>query len=460
LRIECGGAELFGRESVGDTDTGRIDPPPRAAGVRSRSAPIIERAPLPSVEVQGSTHVVSYVNPAFCSLIGKTKDQLMGLPFAEIVPAGDECVAILDAVYQTGQARTHAQADAAADDPAHWLYAMWPALDANAHPVGVIIQLAKTARLSKDVTSINEALLISALQQHELTAAAEKLNAQLQAEIAERKLAQAALQEAKYQLAGQADELARLVAVRTEKLRETIGELEAFSYSVAHDMRAPLRGMQGFARLLLDEHAGRLDADARTYLERIASSALRMDALIRDVLDYTNVLRSEVQLRPVDLDRLMRDIMATYPDWQPPNSAIEIEGTLPIVLGHEGLLTQCLANLLSNAVKFVTAGVTPRVRVWAEERPHRTPGPSDGAKGDERRSDERIRVWFEDDGIGIAPKDRERVFRMFERLNAGDESTGMGLRIARKAAERMGAHVGFESELGKGSKFWIQLQKG
>jgi len=136
-----------------------------------------------------------------------------------------------------------------------------------------------------DAAAINEALLISGLHQHELTAEAVKLNTLLEKEINERKLAEAALQKANIQLADQAGELERLVAERTAKLRETVADLEAFSYSVAHDMRAPLGGMQGFARILLDSHAHQLDATAQDYLERIASSAARMDLLIQDVLN-------------------------------------------------------------------------------------------------------------------------------------------------------------------------------
>lgn len=431
----------------------------------NRAAPIIERAPLPIIEVYGDSHTVSYVNPTFCRLLRKSRAELVGQSFADIVPGGHECLPILDHVYQTGEAATHTQDDGESH-LAHWLYAMWPALDLNDRPVGVIIQLTKAANFRRDAAAINEALLISGLHQHELAAEAVKLNAQLETEISERKLTEVALQAANGRLANQAGELERLVAERTEKLRETVSDLEGFSYSVAHDMRAPLRGMQGFARILLDKHADKLDAEAQGYLERIASSARRMDLLIIDVLNYTRVMRSESLLTSVDLDGMVRDMIATDPNWQPPNAIIEIEGTLPPVLGHEGLLTQCISNLLGNAVKFVAPGVTPRVRIWAEERaPSDTQAPwslengkvatgwtSDGAV---------IRVWFEDNGIGISASDHERVFRMFERINpaAQFEGTGIGLTIVRKAVQRVGGRIDFESEPGKGSKFWIEFKK-
>lgn len=114
----------------------KTGPPPR---LHSRSAPVIARAPLPIVEVQGSAPIVSYVNPVFCSLLGKTSAELRGNRFAEIVPGGNECVPILDRVYRTGGAITHAREDDTAPNPACWLYAMWPTLDADQHLVGVII---------------------------------------------------------------------------------------------------------------------------------------------------------------------------------------------------------------------------------------------------------------------------------------------------------------------------------
>ncbi|HEV8604902.1 MAG TPA: ATP-binding protein [Tepidisphaeraceae bacterium] len=169
---------------------GKTDPKP---GPRSASAPIIARAPLPIVEVQGSAHLVSFVNPAFCRLVGKTSEELSGMPFDKIVPGGDECIPILDGVYHTGKAAAHAREDDSQGDPAYWLYAMWPALDAHERPVGVIIQLTRAENFRHNATAINEALLIAGLRQHELTEAAEKLNTQLQAEIIERNNSEAAL---------------------------------------------------------------------------------------------------------------------------------------------------------------------------------------------------------------------------------------------------------------------------
>jgi signal transduction histidine kinase len=162
---------------------------------RSQSAPIIERAPLPIVEVHGAKHVVSFVNSALCSLLGKTRGELLGKNFAEIVPGGNECVPLLDKVYKTGQALAHERQDNSEADPAFWLYSIWPALDPNARPVGVIIQLAKLANFPRNVAAINERLLIAGLRQHEAMEAAENLNAKLQAEIAERQRAELSLRQ-------------------------------------------------------------------------------------------------------------------------------------------------------------------------------------------------------------------------------------------------------------------------
>jgi PAS domain S-box-containing protein len=264
-------------------------------------------------------------------------------------------------------------------------------------------------------------------------------------DITERKRAEQALLDAKDEIGRHALELERVVKERTGELRRTIGELEGFSYSVSHDMRAPLRAMQSFAQYLVDEYSGKLDKQGVNYLHQIMRSAVRLDRLIQDVLSYTRILHSDLPMERVDLDRLVRDIVETFPNGQPIKPEIQIKGTLPQVMGNEALLAQCVSNLLSNGAKFVSVGTTPRLAVSAK------------AIGKDS-----IRVWFKDNGIGIAPEDHERIFRLFERVRPATEydGTGIGLTIVRKAAERMDAQVGFESKLGRGSNFWIQLKKG
>ena len=263
-------------------------------------------------------------------------------------------------------------------------------------------------------------------------------------DITDRKRAQQALLAAKNELSMRAGQLEETVVERTAQLRGTIGELEAFSYSVSHDLRSPLRAMQGFARILLAEHSARLDPEGVSYLERISSAANRMDGLIQDVLAYTQGLGPDAKIEPINVDALVRQVIASYPQLHLAGAEIKIDGVLPKVLGNDASLTQCFSNLLTNAVKFVAPGATPRVRVWAEA------------------IDADVRLWVEDNGIGIELKDQERIFKMLERVPSATpyEGTGMGLAIVRKAAERMGGTAGLESELGHGSRFWIQFRKG
>jgi PAS domain S-box-containing protein len=236
-----------------------------------------------------------------------------------------------------------------------------------------------------------------------------------------------------------AEILEQTVRDRTARLQDIISELEAFSYSISHDMRAPLRSMQSFALLLEEECEFQLSPTGRDYIRRIVTSAQRMDLLIRDVLNYSRVANPDIRLYPVDLASLLHGIMESYPNLQLPHGGISIEGVLPSVLANEAALTQCLSNLLGNALKFVAKGVHPQVRLWAEQRPGK------------------VRIFVQDNGIGIPKDAQERIFGMFQRLSRDHEGTGIGLAIVKKAAERMGGAVGVESEPGKGSLFWLDL---
>ena len=129
----------------------------------------------------------------------------------------------------------------------------------------------------------------------------------------------------KTKLRGTNRQLEQIVAERTRQLCETIGELEAFSYSVSHDMRAPLRAMQSFASFLIDEYTSKLDAQGVNYLQQIMRSAVRLDRLIQDVLSYTKVLHTKLPMERVDVDRLVRDIIDTFPNGQPIKPAFHVD---------------------------------------------------------------------------------------------------------------------------------------
>jgi signal transduction histidine kinase len=251
-----------------------------------------------------------------------------------------------------------------------------------------------------------------------------------------------ALQQAQSKLLEHAADLEKRVAERTAKLSDTVAELEAFSYSISHDMRAPLRAMQGYSAYILENFGEKLGPEGTHFLNRISRAGSRLDNLVQDILTYSRISKEQFELRPVSLDILINDIVQQYPGFQRPEAEIDIIPPLGTVTGHEASLTQVVSNLLGNAIKFVKPGDKPKISISAE--PHGS----------------QIWIMFRDNGIGIAEKDLNRIFKIFERVHpeATYEGTGIGLSIVRKATERMGGVVEVESELGKGCKFIIKLK--
>ena len=290
-------------------------------------------------------------------------------------------------------------------------------------------------------------------------------------DITELKETQAALEDAR-------THLEETVQTRTAELRESLGELEAYSYSVTHDMRAPLRAMAAYATALVEDFAPQIPIAAMGYVEKIISASVRMDQLITDVLAYSHVARVQRALEPIDTQKLVEEIIHQYPSLQAPLADIQIEGKLPAVMAEQASLSQCISNLLMNGVKFVGEGVKPKIRIRSEivtQHGQTEPTPQGDHKADKSKpaaitlpgnaapsaNSQFVRLWFEDNGIGIDPKDIHRIFGIFERVHPRHtyEGTGIGLAIVKKAVERMEGLVGVESAVGNGSRFWIQLKK-
>jgi signal transduction histidine kinase len=249
---------------------------------------------------------------------------------------------------------------------------------------------------------------------------------------------------AREELADANTALEEKVEARTTKLREAVGELEHMSYSMIHDMRAPLRAMQSYSQLLESECEDCRHPPGSDYVHRISASAERLDHLLTDALNYNQLVRENSPITNVDLGCLLRGMIGSYPNLQSETADIKLEFDELMVLGNEALLTQAFGNILDNAIKFVAPGVKPHVRLWA--------GPS---KSDEQPA---TAVFIEDNGIGIEKDAQERIFDMFQRNHTGNEypGTGIGLTIVRKSLERMNGQISLESHPGKGTRFCVK----
>lgn len=264
-------------------------------------------------------------------------------------------------------------------------------------------------------------------------------------DIMARKQAEEALRRSDEKLRELNASLERRVAERTAELEETNAELAAFAHSVSHDLRAPLRAMEGFAAALAEDYGHELDDNAREYIEHIGTAAKRMDTLVDDLLAYSRLGRKELHLYPIGLNLIVREALNQLElGGRPRDVDINVAEEMPKVLGHKSTLVQITANLLSNGMKFVAQGVRPKLQVWAETR-----------------DEDVVRLWVVDNGIGIEDKNQDCIFSLLERLH-GIESypgTGIGLAIVARACERLGGRCGVESKPGEGSRFWVEFPR-
>lgn len=240
-----------------------------------------------------------------------------------------------------------------------------------------------------------------------------------------------------------AAELEQRVAERTASLQEVNNELQTFAYSVSHDLRAPVRAMRGFGQAVIEDYGHTLDDMALDFMKRIVDAADHMDRLIQDILAYSRMSRADLRLQPVKVSMAVKEALTQNRAAIEATGASIAIGNLDLaVIGHEQTLIQVLANLIANAITFTAKGRAPNIRISA------------------RRRGDVVRVTVKDRGIGIAPEHQERIFRIFERLHGMEEypGTGIGLAIVRKGMERMDGRFGLESEAGKGSTFWVEME--
>jgi len=389
---------------------------------------ITEHAPLPMATVEGATHIVRYGNPAFCRLMDQPLEQLVGKPFGELLPEKDQCVTLLDRVFRTRRPESYMEQELSKPHPAFWSYTIWPVL-ADEDLVGVMIQVTETAKLREETVAMNEALMLGSLRQHELTEAAEKLNAQLCAEITERRILEDSL-------LARASDLARADRSKDE-----------FLAMLSHELRNPLATLRNTAEILNTSNAS---AEERGQAQIILARQIEnMTRMIDDLLDVSRITEGKIELRKqvVALETVLASAASQLRPGLEARSQ-ELTITLPaetVFLNADATrLEQVFGNLLGNACKYSDSGGHISVRA---ERAAETPD---------------IIVRVRDDGIGIAPELLPRIFDLFVQAASGLDRAhgglGIGLTLVERLVKLHGGSVEAHSEgLGHGSELIVRL---
>jgi signal transduction histidine kinase len=237
--------------------------------------------------------------------------------------------------------------------------------------------------------------------------------------------------------------MAERLVEREEELKQKIKDMDTLCYSIAHDLKAPLRAVAGFSKVLEEDFAEKLGSEGRSYLDKMQGGALRMDELIDGLLQYGALAHRELKVGPVDLEEVWKEMLldGVQEETDRRGALLQKQGTLPSVQGNAFVLRTVLRNLVTNGLKYGPPGGNGIVIVRAE------------------RVNDKVLLFVQDNGIGIAPEHQDRIFGLFERLHSREEyeGNGLGLAMARRGIERLGGKLGVVSQVGSGSTFSIEL---
>ena len=239
------------------------------------------------------------------------------------------------------------------------------------------------------------------------------------------------------------EELEQRVRERTAQLEAANKELEAFSYSVSHDLKAPLRAIEGFSRMLVAKHSTNFDTEAIRLLNVVCANTKRMDLLINDLLAFSRLGQRQIRKSIIDLSVVAKQVCQQFLDQAPDRDLQLTVHDLPPALADPNLITQAMVNLLANAVKYTRPGKTAVIEVG---------GRTEGSE---------TVYYVKDNGIGFDERYAEKIFGVFERLHSADdyEGTGVGLAIVKRITERHGGRVWAEGKVNEGATFYFALPK-
>lgn len=362
---------------------------------------LFEGSPLPMAALAGPNHTLRYANPAFCRLAGKTKDELIGKPFAEVV-FWEGCLALLGRVYATEQAVVSAEPEDTEARPAGRSYTMWPIRGGDGRAVEIMMQVEETTRIHHQAVAMNQQLLLSGVHQHELREMAESLNAQLKLEIAERGRMERAL-------------------VNSEKLAVTA----RFALTMAHEINNPLAAMTNLVFLLSSLQTS---PQAHAFIAMLEDQLRGLSRIATHMLRFH---RDGSKLAEFKLNAVLREVSDFYrPQAEEQGIVVEqrfdTDGT---IVGFRSEMVQVVTNLLLNALDATPAGGQVILHLY----------PAPPWLG-EIHASSGFCLSIADTGSGIAPQDRARMYQPFF-TTKGERGTGLGLWVSAGIIDRIGGSI-------------------